>query len=872
MIPFWIQSQDLSINGVVTSLENGKTIENINILVKDSISNTIISYAISDHEGKFSMKIGSDIANLYISIVDSRYENYKKPLEHSKENNSQILTHHISLQKRIIPLEEVYIVSERKTRVKNDTTFYKVSSFVTGEEKVIEDVLTKLPGIKVMEDGRIKFKGKEIESVLIEGDNLFNHDYTRGTRNINIGIIDEIQALENFSENKLLKNIEDSQKIALNLTLKKDVSDISTNTDVGYGYNDERDINLNALLISKSIKAFSFVEHNNIGKSTSSISREISGLNNSSRRNQLRATNMLDIQNISTPLSQKRANINNAWAGAFNGLFNLSSTSKLAVDYIYYDDVLKRTQSNQVEFTFDNDPLLAIDNTSIINKRPVIHNANLSITQDISNKSILKYQGEFLWETIDLSSDILNNDEIQSSLFNAKSTFLNNSIEYTQKTNEKTAFQFISTLSYDDSAQDYSIAPGLSLDNNSIDDTDSTIQNIISEKLRSENHFSFFHKNNRTKFHIKTGLEYQEEKLNTDLIDADSNTFLNDLTYQQLNPFLQVLLTLKTKKWTVRAFQNTKYLNLDLTNLGLGKQQSNRFVFNPKLDLNFKPSLQSTFSFSYSYNEFPQSVYNLHPESILTSFRSIRKNTVDLTTKKVNNSSISFNYADAFNSLNFNITGSYNNIQDNYIFNQDINRDIAISSFFIANNSDKNYTISFNLNKNLAFIRTNTELNSSYSISKYRNLVNSSDIRNNTSKNLTNTLVLKNGFFKKKVIWINTFEHQNSNFETESGLTNKLNSFRYRTKITYQPLKKLTLGINYDFYNPSLENTKSKTFSFLDTSLNYRIKDDIDFTLTGNNLLGIKDYVINTNSDFSTATSTFNLIDRYIMLKLSFKF
>src|SRR5690625_1494275 len=95
------------------------------------------------------------------------------------------------------------IIRAARIQVKEDTVSYRASAFLDGSEQKVEDLLRKLPGIQVEADGQVKYKGKFIEKVLLEGDDLFDLNYTIGTKNMNVDIIDQVQAIENYSENSL---------------------------------------------------------------------------------------------------------------------------------------------------------------------------------------------------------------------------------------------------------------------------------------------------------------------------------------------------------------------------------------------------------------------------------------------------------------------------------------------------------------------------------------------------------------------------------------------------------------------------------------------------------------------------------------------
>ena len=147
---------------------------------------------------------------------------------------------------------------------------YNIEKYKDPTDKKVQDVLKRLPGIEVNEkSGEIKYKGKSVETVTLDGDNLFGYNYSLGTKNINIDMLEQVQAIDNYSENPLLKGIEGGEKVSLNLKLKKGKTDYSGNIDFGLGINNDLNLlnnsNANILGISKNYKSFGIVSYNNIG-------------------------------------------------------------------------------------------------------------------------------------------------------------------------------------------------------------------------------------------------------------------------------------------------------------------------------------------------------------------------------------------------------------------------------------------------------------------------------------------------------------------------------------------------------------------------------------------------------------------------------
>jgi hypothetical protein len=152
---------------------------------------------------------------------------------------------------------------------RGDTTEYRLASFSDSTEFSIEDLLRKLPGFRVSEQGMISVNGRTVSSVLIEGDDLFGYNYALATRNLRADIFEHVQVIERYQDNPLLKGIADSERLALNLTLRNDRKHVwSGSSAVGagaggggraYGY-------LNLFSVSKREKVYFIGKADNAGQ------------------------------------------------------------------------------------------------------------------------------------------------------------------------------------------------------------------------------------------------------------------------------------------------------------------------------------------------------------------------------------------------------------------------------------------------------------------------------------------------------------------------------------------------------------------------------------------------------------------------------
>jgi len=105
----------------------------------------------------------------------------------------------------------------------NDTIQYNAGSFKTAPNSSVEQLLKKLPGVKVEKDGTVKAQGEKVNRVLVDGKEFFGNDPKIATRNLPADAIDKVQVYDRQSDQAQLTGFEDgNSEKTINLKLKKD--------------------------------------------------------------------------------------------------------------------------------------------------------------------------------------------------------------------------------------------------------------------------------------------------------------------------------------------------------------------------------------------------------------------------------------------------------------------------------------------------------------------------------------------------------------------------------------------------------------------------------------------------------------------------
>ena len=218
IFPFLVFGQKIKVEGTVKD-ETGNPLEMANVIAFKKGTNFLESYSITDSKGNYKLVL-EDSQEYSLKINYLGFE--PKIMELSLNNNLMDLVQDIILKEASESLNEVEISYEIPIKISGDTISYNTDSFTNGTEKKLEDVLEKLPGINIDDNGEVEVEGKKVTKVLVEGKEFFDGDSKLATQNIPANAIDKVQVLKNYNEVSGMRGVTNNEdNIALNIKLKK---------------------------------------------------------------------------------------------------------------------------------------------------------------------------------------------------------------------------------------------------------------------------------------------------------------------------------------------------------------------------------------------------------------------------------------------------------------------------------------------------------------------------------------------------------------------------------------------------------------------------------------------------------------------------
>ena len=242
--------------------QNGKTIRGMILNEQDQPLSSCLVYLTADTlaapllfantntSGKFSLTLDS-VQKVWLQVRYMGYEPQKLALE--KIDTAFI---RIRMQPQQFDIKEV-VIQDRKPPivVRSDTVRFDLKSFRDSSEYSIEDLLKKLPGVQIDETGTISVNGKSLSKVLIEGDDVFGRQYNMGTKNIRAIMVDEVEVIDHFQGNPVLKDVNPSKEMVMNLKFNKRLKTAPGGSlDMGVGAGKELKFTLQANLFALASK------------------------------------------------------------------------------------------------------------------------------------------------------------------------------------------------------------------------------------------------------------------------------------------------------------------------------------------------------------------------------------------------------------------------------------------------------------------------------------------------------------------------------------------------------------------------------------------------------------------------------------------
>ena len=861
---FYSYSQTVLSGEVKT--DNGELLIGATVVISQDTSSSILAYGITDDNGEFHITISSSLNSFNLNISYLGFKKWSLNVENKSANYSVIL------QNALEELEDV-LLDYNPIEKKGDTISYTVASFSDQDDRVIADVIKKLPGIEIKPNGQILYQGRPIQKYYIEGLDLLEGRYNLINNNLSYKAVSKVQILENHQPIKVLDSIVVSERASLNIKLKKDIT-ISGTAKIGSGLPALLwDVNITPIVLSKKKQALTSYQTNNIGKDLSNELINFSDIGEIGGQ-QIKKEWLSLIDPLPPPFKKERWLDNNAHLGTTNFLWRLKKDLDFKINVSYINDVQTRLGRTNTKFITPNNTIDLIENTD--NQSFKNRLQTKLILEQNTNKNYFRNKLEIngFWDS-KRGKTQSNNSTISQQLKTPFSIIKNDLLLYKTIGNQLLVVK--SKISYSKTNQELRINPGQFSDlvNNGIDYSQSE-QFISNIQFFTKNSIGLTKTVKKITISPELGFSMLNETLSSYFITDNENRLLgdfeNNIDFKKLQFYAKSDFDFKNDTWNIKLKLPINFQLFDTQDNSFQNSNHKDFLtFEPTLYIRKKLSPFWEMNVHFKRKNNFGLIDRLYGGYILSNYRSINRYDAPLSESLVQNYSYGVSYRNPlkaiFTSLNYTYSTSKNNLL--YTANLESNGS-TLFQVIEMDNKINSHNLNLNTSKRFKKLKSILSISTSYSVFKSKQLLNDdlSDSRNqNLSFNLTIDSNINNWFsttLKSNVSFLNT-EFQNIRFNEIIRQQHELNAVFFLSKNQF-------LNINSELYINNISEENGEAF-FMNLGYNYTLKkNNIDLYVTWQNIFDEREYVTVFNTGYTSVETRFNMRPSQLFVGLRFSF
>lgn len=849
-------------SGTIMAAPDMKGVAGIQITVRTKTADSILTYTRTETSGAYQVQFTSTADTLGIFINGIGMENKVVYLaNHSQRTN-------ITLKPNAIQLKELKVKPPRISRIK-DTLNYVVDEFTDQNDRTIGDVLKKMPGIEVKQNGSILYNNKPINKFYIEQKDLLQGRYGIATNNITAADVATVQVMENHQPVKALINSEFTNEAAINIKLKDAAKGVFVaNAQLGSGAKPFLwDNELFGMYFKSGRQMINTYKGNNTGQDPGAEFRHFYPGNQNQRDLKLSIQEPGD-----PPVNQNRYLFNRAHAISVNNLWAFENDKQLNLNLNYLQDVQQRNSLANTGYYLTQEKLLEIREQLGSTRR--INQFDGALKYNINNKKYyLNQELSFLGDWGSSNGIAVQQDSVVQNLSQPNYVFDNRFDLVKQYGNG--LFKLSSATRFERSPQELMASPVSFPFLSALPGSDQWSQDLTDQQWSTKNKMSFGWNRNKFKHNYTAGIELKERRIYSDLRENNQGSNSDDSLKNQLkwngaeiyfNPDfifltgkfrLSFSLPLKVTSLQIRE----KYNHLD--------QIKNRLFINPSIYVNYEVSPMINLNLNLYRNSTLGEADQIIPGIIMQNYRTLIRSNSELQEIELKGISAGWNYNNPIKSLFINLNNTANWKMSNLIYSYTFNGQFQILTAHILPNQSFSNRLSARISKGIDVIKGTFTLEGSYNADKGEQMS-----QQEFYKSIYETISLKPSFTTRLRPWISMtgsllFSSSRNKIYGITDIFKPVHTQIQSSRLNFFPSKKMTINISQERYYVKNTYTGSKTVHFANAGMQYRFKS-IDFSMEYTNLFNTKNYVTANYDAVGYRIASYMLRPAQLMLKVKF--
>ena len=761
---------------------------------------------------------------------------------------------HIKMKPEATQLKDV-IIKAPDIIQKSDTLVYSMSKWAQKQDRNMADVLRRLPGVEVAEDGGIKYNGEPINKFYIDGSDFVNDRYGVATNNISPDDVASVEIMENHQPVKVLEGLEFSQQAGLNIKLKEAARARWIGILNG-GIGAEPllyDASLFAMRIARKWQNMETLRLNDTGWNPNSQSQrhtDYTLLNSGYNDNPW--PDYIAIGITSAPLDELRTRDNLSFLAQSSNSRHVADGLDVKLNATYQADRLDFTNSCTTRYFDKNTPSFLEQNTMRshkhqlngewslqLNRRNNYLKDNLSVdalwnraTSAVSGTQTLQQQSDL--PSFDITNDLQLVRRIDSHLLTISSHN-----RYAHRPHSLTA--------------------------------DNILQDLTTDDFRSVTEARYGWLLRRWSFYARGGIDLNLHRFQSSL----SGLMLPDYPLEGRRNFT----VLKTYASPEARYQHRRWwLTLSLPigyyyyhvadRLADTSTSKHLMTISPMVYVRHQLTAKTDLTAYLNYSLQPVAPSSYTQTVVMSDFRNLTFQTPSAESIRRRSAFVKLRYRNPITSLFANLSAKYEQDYQPLMQNQLFIGDRILNEFVALGNNVSITQLSGGISKGLWSAKVTVGIDASLGHSSARMM------RQGVEQPYTSTFItLAPKFTGKFTRWLSTdyrLTYTNNQYEVDAVKAIH-SALRQNVSITFLPTDQWHIAFGAEHYYTRFSTDQTASITFLDASVRWLLSKRIDLALAATNLFDETDYRYTSFGSLSESLYSFNIRPRNIIIKMQIK-
>lgn len=887
-------AQEALWQGIVTDAETGGPLAGALVRALDA-EGRLAGYAVAGSGGRWSLRAKSLPAHFEVSLLG-----YAARRVAAGDPAAEYRT---ALRPEATPIREVTVRAPRVT-LRGDTVVYNVAPFAGGQDRSIADVLRKMPGVEVAENGQISYNGEPINRLYVDGSDFAGDRYGLVSNNLPHDDVASVEILENHQPVKALRESVPTDKSAINLRLRQDAraswtGSLRGEAGVAPAGSEAPPLlwsgNLFAMRIASRHQRIETLRSDNTGDRPADDLTSFSldeALNGSA---EYELPQRIAVGTSAAPLDERRTRFNRTHLLSSTDHWQLSEDYGLKSAVSLLDERLTSDYAAQSSWQLADGTVVTAEH-----ERALTHARDLRLQLELTANTERFYLKERL--TADLgwrsSETLLTGSYPNSQQADQPRRRLANDLQWVRRVGNRT-LTATSRLRWFSSPEELTVLREAAEGGGAA----AAHQTIRSSALYTDNNLAFAVVTGRWRITLGGGVRLLANRLRSDLTGAGAVAapLTNDLSVGYVQPYL-----LPTAVWERRALRLTLSLPVDLAlhrlrnrsgrsggDIGessgdagsggdgssdgssgggesLGSSSSARFGTGPRVLLRWQLSPRTTLSAGGRITRQSTDAGERFDGALLRNYRYVDRGTTTCGSDLAGTATFGFSYRDPIGAFYAHLTAGYTRRRSAQLLSVRFEGEYILSERLEQPNGSCSYLVTGGLSKGFDALQGIAALDFSASTGRAEQL-----LQGVLTPYRRALLQLAPRLDLHPARWLRTeygLTCSRSMLQTEGAARTTRNSLRQRLRLTFTPRKGLSLLLTGEHYCTQLTERRYKQLLLADAALSWTVRSGWELTATASNLFDGRHYAYTLLDDLHTASYRYAIRPRTICIGCYGKF